>query len=80
MDSKMSVTDKVYMEAGKGFRDDLKMNGHFYACLYDEKGNLKDSREVLNTVTVLGHKMSADQQMLLLLWFALWEQVLELEQ
>jgi len=61
MDSKMSVTDKVYMEAGKGFRDDLKMNGHFSACLYDENGNLKDSREVMNTVTVLGHKMSADQ-------------------
>jgi hypothetical protein len=57
----MSVTDKVYMEAGKGFRDDLKMNGHFYACLYGENGDLKDTREVLNTVTVLGHKMSADQ-------------------
>jgi hypothetical protein len=61
MDSKMSVTDKIYMEAGKGFRDDLKMNGHFFAQLFDAQGNLKDSREIHNTVTVLGHKMSADQ-------------------
>ncbi len=61
MDSKMSMQDKVCMDFGKGFRGDLKMNGHFKAELFDISGNLKDAREIHNTVTVLGHKMSADQ-------------------
>jgi hypothetical protein len=61
MDSRMGVTDKVYMEVGKGFRDDLRMNGHFLAHLIGPDGEIKCSREVLNTVTTLGHKMSADQ-------------------
>jgi hypothetical protein len=61
MDSRIGVTDKVYMEAGKGFRDDLRMNGHFKALLIGPDGEIKCSREVHNTVTVLGHKMSADQ-------------------
>jgi len=61
IDSKMSITDKVCMDVGKGFRDDLRMNGHFVAELFDVNGNLKDRREIHNTVTTLGHKMAADQ-------------------
>jgi hypothetical protein len=37
------------------------MNGHFLAHLIGPDGEVKDSREVHNTVTTLGHKMSADQ-------------------
>ena len=61
MDSKMGVKDKVCMEVGKGFRGDMKMNGHFKAELFDASGKLKDLKEIHNTVTTLGHKMAADQ-------------------
>ena len=59
--SEMSIKDKVCMGVGKGFRDDLQMNGHFKAELFDAEGVLRDSREIHNTVTTLGHKMAADQ-------------------
>ncbi len=61
LNSEMSINDKVFMDVGKGFRDDLCMNGHFKAQLFDSFGNLKDTKEIHNTVTTLGHKMAADQ-------------------
>ena len=61
INSQMSIKDKVCMGVGKGFRDDLAMNGHFKAQLFDKDGVLKDTKEIHNTVTTLGHKMAADQ-------------------
>ncbi len=61
MNSNLSVIDKVSMDVGKGFREDLNMNGHFKAELFSSNGKLKDIREIHNTVTTLGHKMAADQ-------------------
>jgi len=61
IDSKMSIKDKVCMGVGKGFRDDMAMNGHVKLELFGSDGALKDAREIHNTVTTLGHKMAADQ-------------------
>ncbi len=61
MESQLSIIDKVHMDVGKGFRDDLRLNGNFKAELFDSSGNLKEQREIHNTVTVLGHIMAADQ-------------------
>jgi hypothetical protein len=57
----MKITDKVSFQVGKGFMDGLLMKGKMRAELFDKDGNLKDWREVHNTVTVLGHQMAADQ-------------------
>jgi len=58
---KMGIKDEITFQAGKGFMDDFIMSGIMEAKLFDEFGNLKDRREVHNTVTVLAHKMAADQ-------------------
>lgn len=57
----MSIKDKVTFQTGKGFMDDLSMSGVMEAKLFDKFGNLKERREVHNTVTTLAHKMAADQ-------------------
>jgi len=59
--SAMGIKDEVSFQTGKGFLDNLGMAGNFVAELFDKNGVLKDKREVHNTVTVLGHKMAADQ-------------------
>ena len=60
MEDTMGMKDEVSFQVGKGFVDGLRMKGHMVAKLYGPEG-LKDVREVWNTVTVLGHKMAADQ-------------------
>ena len=57
----MSIKDEVIFQTGKGMMDGIIMSGVMEAKLFDEFGNLKERREVHNTVTVLGHQMAADQ-------------------
>src|SRR3972149_1541014 len=57
----MEVRDEIRMMPGKGWMDGLIMSGVMVAELYDSFARLKERREVHNTVTVLGHKMAADQ-------------------
>ena len=59
--SKMGLKDQITIQMGKGFMDGLLMSGVMEAKLFDKFGKLKDRREVHNTVTVLAHKMAADQ-------------------
>lgn len=57
----MMVKDELKLQMGKGFCDTEKLNGFMVAELFGPDGKLKARREVHNTVTVLCHKMSADQ-------------------
>ncbi|MBW2606135.1 MAG: hypothetical protein JRD05_00720 [Deltaproteobacteria bacterium] len=57
----MRITDEIRFQAGKGFFDAIGMKGIMVAELFDSDGDLKDRREVHNTVTTLAHKMAADQ-------------------
>ena len=59
--SEMGMTDKLSVGVGKGFNESIGMSGIFEAKLYDQDGNLKDTRKIGNLVTVLGHQMAADQ-------------------
>ena len=57
----MTIKDEVSFQVGKGMMDGVLMSGVMKAELFDPSGNLKERREVHNTVTVLGHQMAADQ-------------------
>ena len=57
----IKIADEMKFSAGKGFMDGLLLRGRMDAVLYDEHGREKDRRTKINTVTVLGHKMAADQ-------------------
>ena len=57
----MLIKDEVSFQFGKGWMDGVIMSGVMEAHLFDKSGRLKERREVHNTVTVLGHKMAADQ-------------------
>jgi len=57
----MGIKDEVTFQTGKGMMDGVIMSGVMEAKLFDDLGNLKERREVHNTVTVLGHQMAADQ-------------------
>ena len=57
----MGIKDEVTFQTGKGMMDVVIMSGVMEAKLFDDLGNLKERREVHNTVTVLGHQMAADQ-------------------
>lgn len=61
MNDGMAINDKVTFQSGKGFRDDAHLSGFMVAQLFDKDGNLRERREVHNTVTTLCHKMAADQ-------------------
>jgi hypothetical protein len=61
MNDGMQIKDEVSFQVGKGFMDNERMKGHMVAELIGPDGNLKARREVHNTVTVLCHKMAADQ-------------------
>ena len=57
----MKIKDEITFQTGKGMMDGVIMSGVMEAKLFDKSGNLKERREVHNTVTVLGHQMAADQ-------------------
>lgn len=57
----MSMKDEVKFQVGKGFMDNAHLSGYMIAELFGPDGKLKARREVHNTVTVLCHKMAADQ-------------------
>lgn len=57
----MKLADEIDIKTGKGWKDGLLMSGIMNLELIDEHGYIKERREVRNTVTVLGHKMAADQ-------------------
>jgi len=57
----MAINDKITFQSGKGFKDNAFLSGFMEAKLFDKFGNLKERREVHNTVTTLCHKMAADQ-------------------
>ena len=61
MNDGMQIKDEVSFQVGKGFMDNERMKGHMVAELIGPDGKLKARREVHNTVTVLCHKMAADQ-------------------
>ena len=57
----MGMTDKISFQAGKGFCDRIGLHGVMVAELFDSDGNLKDRREIHNTVTTLAHAMVANR-------------------
>ena len=57
----MAINDKITFQSGKRFRDNAFLRGFMTSLLFDKFGNLKERREVHNTVTVLCHQMAADQ-------------------
>ena len=61
MNDGMSIKDEIKFQTGKGFMDSERMKGFMVAELFGSDGKLKARREIHNTVTVLCHKMAADQ-------------------
>ena len=59
-DDSLKISDKISFEVGKGFMGNLALTGHIKLDLYDENGELKDTREGKNTVTTLALAMMAD--------------------
>ena len=57
----MQMKDEIKFQVGKGFNDNMRLNGFMVAELFGPDGKLKQRREVHNTVTTLCHKMAADQ-------------------
>jgi hypothetical protein len=57
----MMMKDEVKFQMGKGFKDITHLKGFMVAELFGPGGELKERREVHNTVTTLCHKMAADQ-------------------
>lgn len=56
-----NLSDKISLNMGKIIEEQLTIKANFFLKLYDEDGNLKDSREVHNTVTTAGKNAIADQ-------------------
>jgi hypothetical protein len=61
MESNANLNDKMSMEVGKGFNSELAPSFNMVLELFDEKGNLKDTRKIHNTVTTAGKNGVADQ-------------------
>jgi hypothetical protein len=61
MKSTSNVNDKMSMEVGKGFKGEFKPSFNMVLELFDGNGNLKDRREIHNTVTTAGKNGVADQ-------------------
>jgi hypothetical protein len=59
----LGVFDKMKMAIGKVFKDGIGPVANMKVELFDEHGNLKDVREVHNTVTTLGKNCAADQML-----------------
>ena len=61
MESINKLTDKMSIEMNKGFTGEFTPSFNMVLELFDESGNLKDTREVHNTVTTAGKNGAADQ-------------------
>jgi len=61
MEDEFGLHDKMTMALGKGIKDSLAPRVNMKLELFDEHGNLKDIREVHNTVTTAGKYGAADQ-------------------
>lgn len=59
--SNTNLKDKLSMMVHKGHESQLKIEANFFLQLFDQYGNLKDSRELHNTVTTAGKNAVADQ-------------------
>lgn len=56
----LKITDKRSIAFGKGLVANVNLEGQIKLDLYDKDGNLKDSREGKNTVTVLALALMAE--------------------
>jgi hypothetical protein len=54
MEDSLNFKEDVSFGLGKGMSDGVKYTGHVSLVLRDENGNLKDTREIHNTVTNAG--------------------------
>jgi hypothetical protein len=61
MESNSNLTDKISIEMNKGFKGEVAPTFNMLLELRDEAGNLKETREVHNTVTTAGKDGVADQ-------------------
>jgi hypothetical protein len=61
MKSESNASDNLSMAVGKRFNDESSSKNNVLIELFDEKGNLKDKREIHNTVTTAGKNGTADQ-------------------
>lgn len=57
----VKMVDEVSFQVGKGINDQINTVGHMTGELFGPDGKLKQRVEIKNTVTVLAHKMAADQ-------------------
>jgi len=63
MESINKLTDKISIEMNKGFTGEFNPTFNMVLELFDEAGNLKDTRRVHNTVTQAGKNGLMDQMM-----------------
>jgi hypothetical protein len=61
MNDKSNVTDKMSIEVGKNFNEEILPSFNMVLELFDENGKLKDTRKIHNTVTTAGKNMVADR-------------------
>jgi len=61
MNEKSNVTDNMSKEMGKNFNEEFLPSFNMTLELFDEKGNLKETRKIHNTVTTAGKNGVADQ-------------------
>lgn len=61
MESTSNLNDNMSMEVGKGFNEKFVPSFNMVLELFDEKGNLKETRKIHNTVTTAGKNGVADQ-------------------
>jgi hypothetical protein len=61
MNDNSNLNDKMSMEVGKGLNERFIPSFNMLLELFDEKGNLKDTRRIHNTVTTAGKNGVADQ-------------------
>jgi len=53
--------DEIAKELGKGIHEEFEVGCNFKIQVFDPEGNLKDERQVHNTVTTAGKAGAADQ-------------------
>ena len=61
MKEECNLTDRVKMETGKGFAEEFNPRFNMRLELFDKDGNLKDFRQIHNTVTTAGKNGLMDQ-------------------
>jgi hypothetical protein len=61
MDDNSKVRDEIALGLKKGYEEQLTLKWNVELRLFDKYGNLKDFREVKNTVTTAGKNGVADQ-------------------